>query len=284
MHELFIYNDGGSVLPDGAFRLSPSQLGKFFDEPSNWYKEHVLGEEGFKGSTSTVLGTIVHAIAEASTKGITLTPEDVIEYIDKEAKDNPDVDADTIKEHWEPMGMAIVNHLMSHGCPERSEEFIYHELDPGYFPSGSCDGAHNGCIIDYKTTSALTAPKTIKKGYRLQLLAYAYLYMKQGIHIDRIKLIYVTRNNVNRINDKGKKLPDKPSVVTEVVESITSKDIQYIENQFRLIIDSVKAVKENPDLAYLIFKDYSLKDYKPQPKGAANKAVNVSNYNPFTKE
>ena len=72
------------TLPDNCiFKISPSGIEKFFSSPVLWYKEHILGEKEFKGNTSTILGTIIHAFAEAYAKGEPYSKEEVEEYLTK---------------------------------------------------------------------------------------------------------------------------------------------------------------------------------------------------------
>ena len=44
----FAYNEGRDITK-GAFRISASQVSKFFDKTSEWYHEHLLGQKSFKG-------------------------------------------------------------------------------------------------------------------------------------------------------------------------------------------------------------------------------------------
>ena len=39
------YVSGSTVIPEGAFGISPSSLGKFFNEPHNWYRDTFLDEK-----------------------------------------------------------------------------------------------------------------------------------------------------------------------------------------------------------------------------------------------
>ena len=62
MKDYFTYNPGN--LPEGSFKISPSQLSKFFDTTAQWWREHYLNEAPeFTHSTASELGTCVHAAA-----------------------------------------------------------------------------------------------------------------------------------------------------------------------------------------------------------------------------
>jgi hypothetical protein len=117
-----------------------------------------------------------------------------------------------------------------------------------------------GVIVDYKTTSDKTPKNYIPMYYKYQLLAYAYIYNKMGIYVDRIRIIWVTRNDVGRISEKtGKPMKDYPSQAVEVTEQITETDLLFIESILKLISESAYTAIKHPELAYLIFKDYRLK-------------------------
>ena len=121
---------------------------------------------------------------------------------------------------------------------------------------------HDGVLIDYKTTSNLNPPEEIPSYYRYQLLAYAYMYNKMGIPINRIRIVWITNNVVGRISEKtGKPMKDYPATVGVCTETITNEDLDFIESIFKLICETVEAYQANPSLAYLLFKDYRLKGH-----------------------
>lgn len=303
------YVSGATILPEGAFGISPSNISKFFDRPHQWFREQVLGEEGFTGSTASVLGTCVHFCAEEYAKTGKVDVDSIYKYIYKETCsnasellfdevvkdivdvevryekwsdlilencDNEDIDASIILEQWKPMGQGLINHLYAEGVPQRSEELVKAEVTMGklpdmitgpqgedsYWVSGSCDAVLNdNMIIDYKTTSDKTPKDYIPMHYKYQLLAYAYIYNKMGIHVDRIRIIWVTRNDVGRISPKtGKPMKDYPTQSVAVTEQITETDLLFIESILKLISESAHAAIKHPELAYMLFKDYRLKE------------------------
>lgn len=117
-------------------------------------------------------------------------------------------------------------------------------------------------VIDYKTYSSATKPSSIPFEYRIQILAYAYIFRYNGIPINRIRLVYVNRPIDTRgISEKtgkpiGKITPPEVTVLTEV---ITPEDWELIENSLLLIAETVKVAKSNPELVHLLFKSYKLK-------------------------
>lgn len=253
------YVSGRTLLPEGAFGISPSNVNKFFDKPHEWYREQVLGEDGFDGNTSSTLGTIVHFCGEEFATKQTVDHEEIEKYLAKEAA-KPDVDGHYIESQWKVMGQALIDYLRENGIPDRVEELVKWEVIPGYFASGSADAVHGTTLIDYKTTSNMTAPDKIPYYYKYQLLTYAYIYNQLGITIDRIRIVWITHNQTGRFSEKtGKPLKDYPTTVTAVTEMITQEDLDFIESLLKLVAESVDTVKQNPDLAYLVFKDYRLK-------------------------
>lgn len=119
----------------------------------------------------------------------------------------------------------------------------------------------SGVLIDYKTTSDKTPKNYIPMHYRYQLLTYAYIYNKMGIPVDRIRIIWVTRNETNRISEKtNKPMKDYPAQAVAVTEQITEQDLLFIESILKLISETVYMYKLYPQLAYMLFKDYRLKE------------------------
>lgn len=296
------YVSGKTLLEEGQFGISPSGINNFITKPHEWYREHVLGEEGFRGSTASVLGTICHYCAESVTKSMKkdgkpyvnveeiynhiynetvlikndeewlnltayMAPEDMearelkwTEYLQLNAN-NPEIDASVILDQWKPMANALVKAILSKSkVPDKAEELIKTEIIPGFFASGSADAWQDGCLIDYKTTSDKTPKDYIPSNYKYQLLTYAYIYNQLGIKTDRIRIVWVTRNEVNRISEKtGKPLKDYPTQVVEVTEQVSQNDMEFIESVLKLIAETVQASRDYPELTHCLFKDYRLK-------------------------
>ena len=231
-----------------------------------------MGESGFTGSTASVLGTCVHYCAERYASTQDVNSEDVAEieaYIAQECSKDPSIESHVILANYKPMAESLIKTFVAKAIPTHTEEFMYKEILPGIGVGGSCDYYRNGTIGDYKTTSALTAPKTISKAYKFQLLVYAYLFREQGLPADRIQIIYVTRNVTNRISEKtGKPMQDYPSQTTVLSEQITSEDMDFIESIIHLIAHSVDTWNKHPELRYLLAQDWRLHPSQTQ-KGAS---------------
>lgn len=257
------YNTGQNQLPEGAFRISASQFNKFMDRPWDWYRENILGEEGFTGSTASVLGSCVHFIAECVGRGEHPDRKEIEQYI-ANYEDHPDVDCDDVRANYEQMATTLVNDYILKNMPSNVEDFVSYDLGNNFYPSGSCDAVYQrSCIVDYKTYNSKTEPKSIPMYYKYQLLIYAYIYTKMGYGIDRIRLVYVSKPIDGRyISEKTGKECGKihPPKVTVLTESIEQSDLDFIESVLNLCKETVEASRKHPELTHLLFRDMRLKD------------------------
>lgn len=140
-YDPFSYND--LQIPGASFRISPSSIGKFFSYPTTWYKDNILGEKEFTASTSTVLGTVVHAVAESYAKGITLTRPEIDKYITSMARkqkitDDP-IMVGKIQDAYPEMAMRLVNDYIKLNKPTEVEQQIYCPILDDIYVGGSCD-------------------------------------------------------------------------------------------------------------------------------------------------
>jgi hypothetical protein len=265
--DYFEYQDKVEGMPENAFRISASQLSRFFDETSKWYHEMLLGEEGFAGSTASELGNVVHAAAAMYAETKDVDREALSRYILSLAG-KQDVETDVIREQYTPMIEALINQYLSRNVPTHCEEFIWNEVLPGIVVGGSCDAydATTGTIIDYKTTSSKTPPKSFYRPYWFQLMTYAWVYKQMGRPVNKLKLVYVTRNETGRISEvTGKPMKDYPSSVYTLEHKVTSEDLDIINGCIQVIAHSVQAWNEQPELRHLLAQDWRLFE-KPKPK------------------
>ena len=103
-------------------------------------------------------------------------------------------------------------------------------------------------IVDFKTVGKKPDENLIPWGYKIQLLAYAYAFRKQGYNINRIRLVYGVKPT--------KTIPARCITVTEL---ITPEHEKMIQDTLQLITESVIICRNNPELVYLIFKSMELK-------------------------
>lgn len=293
------YIPGSSITPPDAFTISPSSLGKFFDEPHIWYREYILGQRDFSTTTSTLLGTIVHFCGEEYIKTGSVDKLEIFRYIYTQTNsDEPTfttledaeayfenythstLDIPHILAQYRPMANTLIKYLQSQPKHKRdqfiSEQMVAAEIIPGYYVAGSVDLTVGLNVYDFKTTSSLSAPSSITYGYRLQLLAYAYALIKSGHTITTASIIWITTNQVNRLNEKGKPLADYPATCS-VSQPITidEQSLTFIEDILKLVAETVQFVRANPQYAYIAFRDFRLK-LPELPKIPFLKASNVS--------
>ena len=77
------YNHDTSYLPDDCvLKISPSKFSNFITRKHQWYREVVLKEDGFMGSTASVIGTIVHYVAECVATKSDIDKDAIYEYIE----------------------------------------------------------------------------------------------------------------------------------------------------------------------------------------------------------
>ena len=252
--ELFQYER--PVLPDDCIHaISPSQIDKFFSYPRVWYEECYLGNKPkFQGNTSTITGTICHYIYEQYTLGNNVTREFINEQLDKylEVEPNPDANVAQIKTDYPLVASAVMNeYVIPHnkigGILECEKQVIGKVID-GIYIAGTTDRIEGDCIVDFKTVSTKPNESVIPFGYKIQLLSYAYALRQHGYEINRIRLVYGVKPT--------KTIPARCIVVTEEIDYLADK---LIDDTLKLIGESVLAVKNNPQLAYLIFKSMDLK-------------------------
>lgn len=280
------YISGSTAIPKDCFGISPSSLGRFFSEPHLWYREYFLNQPSFTGCTATVLGTCMHYVAECSVKGEEVNHLEIYKYIYEQccrpsleefpadldealefllANARPEFDVYHIIEQYPIMSATLLD-TVSTLLGTKAEELVATEVIPGVWAAGSIDLQCASAIYDYKSTSALSAPKSIEYKHKLQLLTYAYIKQKTGTPIKTINIIYVTTNQVNRVGTSGKPLADYPSTATILTHYVTAEDMEFIESLLKLVAETVLYVQANPSTAYLLFKDYRLKSELPKQK------------------
>lgn len=267
MTDEFAYNDGKSVIPKDTFRISPSQMSKFFDSTSEWYRTMLLDEEGFNGNTATHLGNCVHVAAEMYTKTQTIDHAIINTYIN--SIDDPEVDKEIIRFQYPVMVQALVSGFLSkqsHSSAE-TEQFVVAEVLPGVVVGGSIDRYDplkaGGTVTDYKSMGSLDKvrlPTRFARAYFFQQLTYAWALIKAGRPVSQVELIFVTRHNTGRVNDKGKPLKDYPSTVHRVFEPVTDENMDFIESVLKTIAESVLLWKSNPEYKHILAQDYRLKE------------------------
>ena len=254
----FAYNQGFDILPAGAFKISPSRLSRFLDSTSGWYRECVLGEEPeFTGNTMSHLGTIVHGLAEMYMKTGRYDSSIVDQYLNSIA--DPNIDKLFIMQNYEIMIDTLVSSFLCN-VQGTAEEFVHHEVSPGFHLAGSIDLYTDEEVIDYKTTNSTSIPTSVRREYFFQQLCYVWLLRQRGLDIRRFRLVYITTNQVNRISDvTGKPMKDYPTQVGSIVHEVTGDDLLMIEGIVKLVAESVSLFQNQPHLRHILAQDMRLK-------------------------
>jgi len=252
------YYDGRDLIPENTFRISPSSFNTFMTKPHVWYREQVLKEDGFTGNTASVIGSVVHYVAECVGKGVPVDKREITQYILNQ-EDNEDVDTEVVRSNYKIMAEELVNNYVLLNKPTQVEPFVQTDLGNGVCVAGSIDAIQGDMIIDYKTYNSKTKPKSIPLNYKYQLLIYTYIMKQQGVAINRIRLVYINRPIVGEISEKtGKQLKSYPSEVTVLTEVVTEDDMEFIESCLTLCKDTYIKAKEDQSLVYLLYRDMRL--------------------------
>jgi hypothetical protein len=266
---IFNYYDGRDHIPEGAFKISPSSIERFFSEKTAWFRENLLGEDKkFTGSTSTVLGTCVHAAAEvianakmAGTKHESEALANAVEsYISKYDGDE-EYDTSEIRVLWRNMAEVMIREYVLSANTIATEEFIYHEIRDGVYVGGTFDAITSSVpnddlynpvgrltVRDYKTASS--KPTSFSWGYTLQAYTYAYILHQKGIKVSEVELVYTIRPTKAKPGDYRTLNFTKP---------FDAQAYNMIDGILNLMADSVICFKDWPDLQYLLAADYRLK-------------------------
>lgn len=254
--EIFRY-ERPALPEDCLFAISPSSIGKFFNYPKVWYNECYEGlPSDFKGNTATVTGTICHWIYEQLTKdkNVQLDREIINQQLDEYLTvcPNPDVDVKQVKIDYPLVSSAVVNGYLleanSKGMLVKSEEQVVGKVIDKVYVAGTCDRIEGDCVVDFKTVATKPNDTVIPFDYKIQLLAYAYALRQKGYEINRIRLVYGVKPTI--------RLPARCIVVTEQIDFMAEK---LVDDTLKLIAETVCYVKDNPNMAYLLFKSMDLK-------------------------
>jgi len=263
-----------AAVPDGCtLKISPSSFGTFIERPWAWYRQQVLGIDGFTYSTSSVIGTIVHYVAETVGSGEEVNKKFIEDYIEKHVE-NDDYCKETVRLQWPQMATVLVNDyvLPNNGNMLAVEMQVAAELAKGIFPAGTLDlleGTVDDCmLVDYKTYHSKTKPKTITSLYRYQLCVYVWILRKLGYNVTRIRLVYINRNIDGGLSEKtGKPLKSYPPEVTVLTESVNEEDVSFVEGHLNLCAETVEASNKHPELRHIIWHDMRAKlGYVEKPK------------------
>lgn len=251
--EIFRYTNP-DVPEDCTFIISPSQIGTFFSNPKQWYLNNVTKGLNIEVTTSMILGTICHYIYDSVACNRDITREEINEQLDTylDILANPDIDGDYIKQIYPSITSTVVNTYNIHNNVKHVKTEIkgYAKIAKGIYVAGTSDRLEDDTVIDFKTVrSKPNGNDPIPFYYKVQLLAYWYIFTNMGYNLNKCKLIYGI-------------LPTKTmGVRTESHEfTVDYIDIKLINDTLNLIAETILKIQEDPSLAYLLFKSYDLKE------------------------
>ncbi len=254
-----------TVPDDCQLKISPSAFANFVEKPHYWYQTQVLKENVFDYNSMSIIGTIVHYVAETVAKGEEVDEKAIEQFIDsKEVKE--DYDPQRVKNSWYEMASVLVNGYVLKNSDNylAVEEQFCASVGDGVYAAGTLDvlqGTKEDCmIVDYKTYSSKVKPKAIPAGYKYQLLVYAWVLRSLGYNVTRIRLVYVNERIDGGVSEKtGKPLKSYPPEVVVLTQSIEEDDFDFIGSMLELCRDTYIASLNYPDLRHVIYHDPRLK-------------------------
>ncbi len=245
---------------NGGIVLSPSGIGKFFNEASEWYLDRI-GETTFDGNTYTVLGNALHAAIDAYWHGDEVTEDEVILWIqakyseqmveivgkDKLGNDIPKVDMEFVAKNFMPMFQEWVSqYARLYPKPDLLEKDLELNIQEGMKMAGTLDGFEidRGVLIDYKTAGRMPGKDAkISESHRLQLSAYAFMMIATGHEVNTIRIVYLIRPTQN--------IGPRIKIIDEELSEQTLLDIV---NTVEMMKESWNASKKYPELTKLLFR------------------------------
>jgi len=258
------YFDGKELMPDNALRIGASSISGYFTYTASFFKELLHGENGFTGSTPSVLGSVLHYACECYVKNEPIDFEEISQYLVNQSTIVDDLNVDYINYQWPIMLRTVQQYLSTIDMNEAvAERFVTTEVRPGIYIGGSIDlltrNTDGSLIInDYKSLSANSVSSMVYN-YELQLLTYMYTLHKLGERVSIIRTINVTTDKCGRVGKNDKPLPDQPSKVIIHERAITPEDYEKMAAVFDIVSESVEMYIANPQMRGVIAQDNRVK-------------------------
>ena len=250
---------------DGGMVLSPSSISKFFENAHEWWLDR-QGMPTFDGNTNTVLGNAVHAAIDAYYDGEEVTEEDVEQWIHvayaaqmdcvvgkdkKTGKIITKVDPDEVLAHFTNMFNAWkAGYADMYPAPDKREHPVRMQVEDKMILAGTFDGYESDrrVLIDYKTSGKMVS--SMSKAHKFQLTSYAVAMIADGLEVDSIRVVYIIKPT--------KTLPARTVIFEEeLTEKMLMEQVLVMKNMQR----SINAVRENPELADIVFRENLLSSW-----------------------
>lgn len=279
------YGYGAPKIPFDQFKISPSGFKDFFGYTHSWFRQQFLGEDKFEGNTASVRGTCLHWLAQQYAANGSLTNSDYgeMEQYLKNHEDMPDVDISDIEfsypDMWDLLQQWIDNNPLS-----STEQYVTVQITPhvvlqGQYDYTRPDNMRGGIIIgDYKSTGAKSIPSSMSYDHKLQAKVYAWGLRETGHDITSVEVTYIKADvpgvpgkpNKDGISKIGKSYPADIATYTE---PYTDEDHEIVGQQIQLVAETMEFFFENPQLAYILFKDMRLQGQRFNVSQYQNKPV-----------
>ena len=286
------YNDGNGIIPDNCVKISPSRLIDFLEETHTWFRELIMKEDGFTGNTGSCIGNIIHYAAECTANKEPVDDKAITDYIASlpVKLDQPDptrnLDPSKVFDSYEAMLPLIIDYVTEYP-PQATEGYLWKQMTPRVVLAGSFDARRKNpmsakqIVIDYKTTADKLPPKKIEWKHKLQAWCYAYLLKQDEIEVDAIEIVYITRYHPGVVSAKtGKTGRDYQPTCTPLQVSFNQGNYDFIESIIKLAAETLEHFLDNPKTAYMLFRDYRLKN-KDFNTFTKQYKLNADNYDDF---
>lgn len=243
----------------GNFVLSPSSVGKFYDNTASWWSDR-NGVVTFDGNTNTVLGNAVHAAIDAFWDGEEVTEQDVLDWMNAYytrqmeevvvyyGKEKFKVDPDEVMKHFTPMVNEFKNEYGSkYPAPDKREFPVKVVMQDNIIIAGTLDGFEidRGVVIDYKTCGK--KPSEMSKAHEYQMLTYAFALIADGEEVNSIRVVYIQKQTT--------KLPPRIWIYEKEVTDQMLFEVMKIQENMK---KSINVVAEHPEYEDIIFRENPL--------------------------
>ncbi len=257
-----MYNDGlKHGLPLDKFKISPSSFYLFHETPHKWLETQFFGDDVFKPNNGSCAGSLVHAHAEAYYSQEPITDAEIAEYLGTlhyrtdtfMGNTFVALDPAVVAEKWKGMYNVLEMQYLDKVDIHSVEPYIFTETSDTTVLAGSVDMLRHDpmtgglVVVDYKTCAKQPKSAELKHKYQVQL--YAHILTELGHNITGYEIVYVSDKQVL----KTKTNPQTVKVYTFPFEP------EFIASQIKLVADTMDFFFNNPEHAYIIFKDYRLK-------------------------
>ena len=275
------YGYGRPELEPHEFRLSPSSLPLMNSKQWTWFKENMLGQDGFLGSTSSVTGSCVHELADRYANNGMLSNDDfnlVNQYAEEQSEFIEELSYQEVIERIPPMIESLIDWLDRHPIDE-TEFFVKRKLTEHVTIQGKVDYTRTfiesdidpdnlyeqagGQVIvgDYKTTAAKVLPKYPSFDHLLQAYTYAFVLKEQGEDVGGVEITYVKSKSGGEISEKtGKQLKVYPAETKSYVKQYTAETHDFIHGFLTMVSDKIEYFIKHPELAYILFSSGEFKE------------------------